>query len=169
MAIKIVEGDLFERVKNEKGCVLIPHVCNNIGAWGAGFVVPLGVQFPEAKARYLQWVKKDEDSLPFGLGSTQFVTIDNVVVCNMVAQNGTGGIRPLRYNALSRCLDEVAIMALSSGGQIICPAFGSGLAGGYWPFIEALIKDCWLEREISVTVCYLSHQKPEGLVPTIRM
>jgi hypothetical protein len=38
---------------------------------------------------------------------------------------------------------------------IICPKFGSGLAGGKWDFIEELIIDCWCKQSIDVTVCYL--------------
>ena len=28
---------------------LIAHICNDIGAWGKGFVVPLGQKYPKAK------------------------------------------------------------------------------------------------------------------------
>jgi hypothetical protein len=32
-----------------QGKKMIVHVCNDIGAWGLGFVVPLGTKFPKAK------------------------------------------------------------------------------------------------------------------------
>jgi len=45
--------------------------------------------------------------------------------------------------------------------QIICPAFGSGLAGGSWAFIEQLIHDCWIRLGIPVSVYYLPGTLPE--------
>ena len=175
MKIKYIEGDLFSPLLNDKepGAIVIPHVCNNQGAWGAGFVVPLGRNFPIVKQKYLQWADIDEINLSdpiFGLGSTQFVNVnDKIFVANMVAQT-LGGNRPLYYNYLSKCMDEVASFTLKrtecreNEARIICPAFGAGLAGGNWPFIEQLIQDCWIKRNIQVTVYYLENTKPEGLI-----
>jgi hypothetical protein len=54
---------------------------------------------------------------------------------------------------------------LRKQGQIICPMFGSGLAGGDWNFVEKLIEDCWLRRDIPVTVCYLPQFLPSNWSP----
>ena len=161
--ISNIKGDLLYNVKNVKGNVIIPHVCNNIGAWGAGFVVPLGKKYPLAKEEYKRWF--NEDQYNFFLGNTQFVQVDNnVFVANMVAQDGiTSGStgdrsrvvdRPLRYDALFQCMIQVADFAESIDPQAVihCPKFGSGLAGGYWGFIIQMIEDIWDKRGLDTVV-----------------
>jgi hypothetical protein len=107
--------------------------------------------------------------IPFCLGETQIVEVKKdplpmIYVANMVAQT-LGGARLLFYNHLARCMDTVAKFALTHKDvRIVCPAFGAGLAGGHWPFVESLIEDCWLRRGIPATVYYLANQKPEGLI-----
>ncbi len=186
-----VEGDLFAPVLALQGerTILIPHVCNDAGAWGAGFVVPLGKQFPEARERYLKWAASrpgDIDNrvmdtvgrmvvdllggLEFKLGNTQVIQVregnPRIVVANMVAQHKTGMPRPLRYNALARCMDAVADYALDkSNPEVHCPLFGAVLAGGNWNFIEQLVNDCWLRRGLPVTVYYLPGTLPENFSP----
>ena len=174
--IKYIEGDLFALVKTDKdpGPTIIAHCCNDKGAFGAGFVVPLAKNFPSSKDKYLQW--HTEPGLiggpqmnctgEFGLGETQFVNIDDkIFVANMVAQT-LGGVRPLFYNHLSRCLDAVAKFEkfLTDSrlypAKIIAPAFGSGLAGGDWEIVEQLIYDSWIRRDIPVTICYLPGTLP---------
>lgn len=169
-----VEGDLFANLKGcmETTLVMLPHVCNDRGAWGKGFVVPLGEAFPESRKAYIDWHRgvthpSHIQRGQFGLGKTQFVNARDyprLIVCNMVAQTGTGGKRPLRYNALVNCMDEVAEMAKTFGSHaaIHCPLFGSDLAGGDWNFIERLIEDCWLRPGIPVTVHYLPGRVPDN-------
>jgi hypothetical protein len=179
--INYVEGDLFANIDKIEGkTIFIPHCCNNLPAWGQGFVVPLGNRFPKAKEFYLKWGKhipKDAAEIfgkVFDLGQTQFVKVteidtQRVIVCNMVAQDGVGGKRPLRYNELSSCMDSVAHEIGGRWGDEKCeihaPMFGSGLAGGNWEFIEELIKDCWLEFDIPVNVYYIPGKTPTGWVP----
>jgi len=88
---------------------------------------------------------------------------DRIVVANMVAQD-LGSARPLYYNDLARCMDQVANSReiVDGGGEIICPMFGSGLASGDWNFIEQLIVDCWLKRDIDVTVYYFEKFLPDN-------
>lgn len=158
--IEYQEGDLFQNLDNLYKGVLIPHVCNNLGVFGAGFVIPLSKKFPLAKESY------QKSSLE--LGTTGFVKVQkNIVVANMIAQNGTGGLRPLRYNALAKCLDEVSDYAIFHDMQIFAPMFGSGLAGGNWLFIEELIKDAWLNRQLKVKVFYLPNSIPANWRPPI--
>jgi len=160
------QGDLFEYVGNSLGKVLyIPHIVNNKNAWGAGFVVPLGRLYPEAKKRY------HEETYLQMLGKTQLIPCSNhmdtnhsyrmVVVANMCAQT-LGGGRPLFYNHLVRCMESVAVsistdMANDSRAtyEIVCPRFGSALAGGNWDFIKELINDCWVRKGITVRSFYL--------------
>ena len=179
MNIKYIEGDIFAGINNDDspGAIILPHVVNDKKAFGAGFVIPLARQFPIVKQEYLKWAESDGYDVAFSedpcfiLGNTQFVNVDDkVFVANMLAQT-LGGKRPLYYNHLARCMDEVAQFVFSRTqsreheARIFCPAFGSGLSGGYWPFVEQLIDDCWIRRNISVTVFYLKDTLPEGLVP----
>jgi len=162
MSVKYVEGDLFAVVDNNvEKSFIVPHCCNDKGAFGAGFVVPLGRRFPKCKQDYLDW----HNTKLCQLGQTQIVEVCNdplIFVANMVAQT-LGGSRPLFYNHLSRCMDEVAKFVLTQDKlQIIAPMFGSNLAGGDWNIIEKLIEDCWLRKNISVTICYLSGTLPDN-------
>lgn len=149
--ISLIQGDLFVSVQNltndeNKPAIIIPHVCNNLGAWGAGFVVPLGQHYPDAKESYLKCNKT--------LGHTDIASLpNNLFVANMIAQDGVGGKRPLRYDALTFCMHAVRAFATEKQAHIHAPLFGSGLAGGNWNFITQLILDVW--GDLSVSIYYL--------------
>lgn len=173
MSITYVQGDLFEPAikATEDHVVLIPHVVNDQAAFGAGFVVPLARRFPVAKTSYDAWyhnIKPPAEMLnfripEFELGKTMFVQADEegeIVICHMLAQT-LGGARPLYYNHLARCLDDVAAYAKQREAVIHAPAFGSGLAGGKWDFVAALINDSWLRQNLDVTIYYLPGTLPE--------
>ena len=194
-----VEGDLFEQIPKQtgNGLVLIAHVCNNKGAWGKGFVIPLAQAMPDARAAYLEWhrtgcpVEHPSPSLNceihhsdnFGLGEIQVVetmpqrvvheqTWPSVRVVNMVAQT-LGGRRPLYYDHLAEGMSKMRQFIDERTKQptkILCPMFGAGLAGGNWSFIEELIIDCWMrDGGFDVDVCYLPQFLPEGFEPpTVR-
>lgn len=156
--IKYIEGDLFGPVKATKDkFIILPHVCNDQNAWGAGFVVPLRKHFPEAEVRYRQM------SLILGTVGTVLAgdLSGNVMICNMIAQT-LGGKRPLFYNHLARCMDQVAEVVKHAQTyqrlpvEIHAPAFGSALAGGDWYVISQLIEDCWLRvNPVPVNIYYL--------------
>lgn len=144
--IKYITGDLFEIIKplsHQK--LVIPHVCNIHRVAGAGFVIPLQKHFPFS---LIEYKSKDTD---WNLGNLNLYKQGNVTIANMIAQV-LGGQRPLYYNALSKCMDQVAEYCLKEGVQIIAPMFGSGLAGGNPEFIEDLMVDCWIRKNIGVTV-----------------
>jgi O-acetyl-ADP-ribose deacetylase (regulator of RNase III) len=160
--IKYEEGDLFAAIAKLKKIIAIPHVCNNQGAWGAGFVVPLAKTFPLAKQRYYHMLK--QHGLELGDVHYSHIPDTRIVVANMIAQT-LGGERPLYYNMLAKCMDDISRMLESEGTrknniEIHAPAFGSGLAGGRWDIIAELIEDCWLRRNLSVTIHYLPGQDP---------
>lgn len=162
--IQYIKGDLFEHIPDIKfdssGMkIIIPHVCNNIGCWGSGFVIPLGQNFPIAKKAYMAHVKND--NLFLGQVSIPLVD-DNIYVANMIAQEGimsssTGdrgkvNHKPIRYAALCKCLEKVNI--LCKGYDVYAPKFGSNLAGGNWDFIEELIEEILIDVN-SIKVFYL--------------
>jgi hypothetical protein len=163
--IKYIEGDLFAGVENSKKNIIIPHVVNNRRVWGAGFVIPLGRKYPLAMNEYLSW--SNDDILPFELG-TQFVKVKEdpiVIVANMLAQGLGENRRPLYYQHLVHCMQQVAGVAIHRNADIVCPLFGSGLAGGDWRFIQELIVDLWIDADIDVTVYYLRNSLPKNWVP----
>lgn len=166
MKINYVKGDLFAAIKDSHDSIIIPHVCNNIGIFGAGFVLPLARAFPSAREEYLKWHREGPD---FKLGEIQKVILDNHCIINMVAQQGVGGHRPLKYPALGKCIEAVREVIKSSFvGAIHAPMFGSGLSGGRWEFIEEMIYDSWVSFGIPVTIYYLKGQTPPGWSPPPR-
>lgn len=161
------QGDLFDYVgKNPDKIIVVPHIVNDKNAWGAGFVVPLGKLYSESKRRY------HTDKYFQCLGRVQYIPCQNhedintrernVIIANMCAQT-LGGKRPLFYNALSKCMDDITVTTDRLMTQhkkptiveIVCPRFGSALAGGNWDFIKELIHDCWVQNGITVKVFYL--------------
>lgn len=134
--------------------VIIPHVCNNVNAFGAGFAGYLSSRYPHIKENFHLLGNKAK------LGYVQFIQIyhnkssDNkVIVANMIAQNGlinNENRRPLNYFALCSCMNtvknhiyKISDIDSSSLTEIHSPKFGSGLAGGDWKFIANLIEDIW--------------------------
>jgi O-acetyl-ADP-ribose deacetylase (regulator of RNase III) len=135
--------------------MVICHVCNDIGKWGAGFVLALSAKFPKSEQEYRDLYKATAPA-NLKLGTVQFVSLDDPIVksdglkyvANMIAQRGTHpsrdgsqeGCPPIRYNALLSCLDEVGKFAQKNGCSVHGPRFGSGLAGGKWEIIEGMIE-----------------------------
>lgn len=170
--IRYVEADLFAHLLDPSGkykdkYVIVPHVCNNVRKWAAGFVVPLGAHFPEAKAAFM--AEKNPQ-----LGDVQFVHTkkpNSVTIANMFAQNGirktSSHAPPIRYDALQDCMTMVRryVMAFQSRGHqvaLVCPQFGSGLAGGDWGQIATMIREMWIDYDIPVVVCVLPRQETTG-------
>jgi hypothetical protein len=162
-SLPIINGDLFEHIKhiikagNNGSTVIVPHVCNNIDAFGAGFASAVAKNYPIVKENYhllgLSFLKNN-------LGYVQFVDVykdstygHKLIFANMIAQNGlinTNNPRPLNYLALTKSMVSVAKYIQQNFSddhenkvQIHAPKFGSGLAGGNWNFIQDLIKDIW--------------------------
>lgn len=134
--------------------IVIPHVTNNRGAWGAGFVLALSKCWDYPEQEYKDFIKssKIEDRL----GQVQIVNVErNLYVANMCAQ--TLGEKsseiPLKYWALEECLMQLGVAASMMGLEVCAPRFGAGLAGGSWKKIEELIKEYLIqENNLKVTV-----------------
>lgn len=175
MKVEYKEGDLFEALPLTGG-VIIPHVVNSVGAWGAGFVVPLGQKFPVARETYRQWFKGKEwaalsvdPKVSFKLGNTIIPQVNNdIFVANMLAQDGLPSFsnrQPLQYDALEKCMEEVGEFAKTQKLSVYCPLFGAGLAGGDWYKIELLVQKYWIKQGIPVTCFYLKDKLPDGWNP----
>lgn len=160
MPITHVKGDATD--PQGKGPKVIAHCCNDLGRWGAGFVVALGRRWPIAKEAYLAWYRSapevpGEATGRMGLGEAQLIQVeDDIWVANIVGQHGvgmgSGGRAPIRYDALRRGLTAVCRWANIHEATVHMPKLGSGLAGGHWGNIEAMVKAEIVDRGISTIV-----------------
>ena len=160
---------MFAAIAENPSPIIIPHVCNDIGAWGAGFVLPLAKHFPKARERYIEWHDKADKGNPLILGRSQNAFIKpNLTVVNMIGQRNVGmgndGRPPVRYAALADCLRHVAALAEAMEAEIHAPKFGAGLAQGNWSFIETLINECWCDWDIPVTIYSLEEAQEDDLI-----
>lgn len=121
---------------------IITHVCNSVGAWGAGFVIALSRKNKDPEKAYRRWYYENKES--FVLGAIQLIPFsEDVMVANMIAQKGIqweGKIPPIRYDALEQCLSSVYKYAKGYGYTVAMPRIGADLAGGSWGRVEAIIK-----------------------------
>ncbi|MEX0597778.1 MAG: hypothetical protein WD512_14900 [Candidatus Paceibacterota bacterium] len=141
--------------------VIIPHVCNNVNAFGAGFAGQVSYLYPEVKANFHLLGNKSK------LGHVQFIVAETddkykhqIVFGNMIAQNrliSSQNMRPLNYGALVYSMTQVRnyIKDLEKNTdsrqvEIHAPKFGSGLAGGNWNFITDLIQDIWYDIPVFI-------------------
>lgn len=135
------------------GPKIIAHVCNDAGKWGAGFVLAVSRRWKSPEQEYR---RSFANGRGLHLGEVQFVPVNqDVTVANMVAQRGTrrrGGVPPIRYDALRAALTEVARFALAHGASVHMPRIGSGLAGGNWEDISAMIAETLGPKGVPVTV-----------------
>lgn len=166
--INIKGQDIFEYAskriyaQNNGATVIVPHVCNNINAFGAGFAGAVSNKYPIVKENYHLLGK---NFLKNNLGYTQYVDVlsdknygHKLIFANMIAQNGIlseTNHRPLNYFALIKCMASVAQYIRNNFDkdnniEIHCPRFGSGLAGGNWLFIQDLIDDIWTNIPVFV-------------------
>lgn len=159
--------DIFESIQqiissgSSGSTIIVPHVCNNINAFGAGFAGDVSSRYPEVKENYHLLGSNMK------LGHTQFISVKKdktylheIIVANMIAQNGTihkKNPRPLNYAALMQCMLSVRHYANQllkdkekNRVEIHAPKFGSGLAGGNWDFIESIIQDIWTDMYVTI-------------------
>ncbi len=142
--ITYLKGDATK--PSSLGNKIIIHCCNNKGKWGAGFVLALSRKWPRTKTTYLQ------NSLE--LGTISLLQVEKeIYVANVIGQDGYGRRgRYVKYEALRKGLGKVAIFATSNKASIHGPRLGSGLAGGEWTIIEAILEDVFIKDGINVTI-----------------
>lgn len=167
--LNYLEGDATDPVGD--GNKIIVHCCNDIGAMGSGFVIPLAQRYPTAKARYL---KAFEDGTPqlgdviWAIGSGRVFDNNEVWIANLIGQHGVKGRTsdgqvPIRYDAVNVGFREIAqVIAEDYTASIHMPRMGAGLAGGDWRVIEALIKSNFTDAGIDVYVYDLPGQPFKG-------
>ncbi|WP_161882827.1 macro domain-containing protein [Deinococcus alpinitundrae] len=156
MPLHYVAGDAVNPVG--MGNKLLVHVCNGIGAWGRGFVLPLAQRFPETARRYKAWAA-GEETTPFALGQVQFVEVlPGLIIVNLIGQHDIArkgqdlAQPPIRYEAIREGLKQVQSEAERIGASVHMPRIGAGLAGGDWAVIEAIINEELVGQGLDVTV-----------------
>jgi O-acetyl-ADP-ribose deacetylase (regulator of RNase III) len=152
-ALRLVEGDAT--TPQADGRKIIAHVCNDIGAWGKGFVRAVTRRWPEPEQDYRRWHRDRADN-DFGLGAVRLVQVQpDIWVANMIGQHGIkrgAAGPPIRYDAVAQCLASLADHAVRLDASVHMPRIGCGLAGGRWEHIEPIVVTALCQRDIVVTV-----------------
>ena len=157
--IRYVVGDA---TNPPPGRVVVTHVCNDIGAWGRGFVMAISKRWGNIpKERYTSWRQSGtENGIVFGLGKVQFVDVGGgVTVANIIGQEGVKrnrGKPPVRYTAIREGLEAVAEFAVQEGASVHMPRIGCGLAGGNWNVVGHMVQASLADRGIATFVYDLS-------------
>ena len=147
--IKYVKGDVTK--SDIEGKLIIAHLCNNIGAFGAGVSGAIGRKWPIVEMQYRKLLRGHQaDHI---LGYTQFVVDGPLVIANMIAQNGIGrGKDRVDYVSLEKCLEELGSWAKYMNIPIVMPRIGCGLAGSSWDKIEPYVVKMVLEHNVDVYI-----------------
>lgn len=165
------KNNLFDivdmKVKSDHtGCtIFVPHVCNNVDLFGAGFAAQVAERYPAVKTNYHLLGKT---FLRNNMGHCQIIKVyeepkykHKLYFANMIAQNGlpnNKNARPLNYLGLVRAMVNLSVHIKSNTGfsqkneriEIHAPKFGSGLGGGNWNFISDLIEDIWGDYDVFI-------------------
>jgi O-acetyl-ADP-ribose deacetylase (regulator of RNase III) len=152
--IRYLQGDATQPVGLRSEFKIIVHVCNDAGKWGKGFVLAVSKRW---KAPELAYRKAFSVSPTLTLGDVQFVPVEpRLEIANLIGQHGVarGGQRvpPIRYEAIRKGLNAVAIHATERDATVHVPRMGCGLAGGRWEDIESIIEETLDDAGIATTV-----------------
>lgn len=144
--IQTIQGDATSPRPVAGEAAVIAHICNDVGAWGAGFVLAINdlAMLPRQRYHHLAKAygaeKGSLETIPRGV--VQFVPVERpdvagkLYVANMVAQMGLDKSEVsngclVDYDALRICLDQLFTFAKNNGCNVHFPkGIGSGLAGG---------------------------------------
>lgn len=142
-----------------EGLKVIVHCCNNLGVWGAGFVMALSRKWERPEAEYLAWKEKHgANKFQRMLGSMLLVPVEeDLIVGNLIGQEGVGkshdGTPPVRYEAIFQGLTHLQAFRDQRGEiSVHMPRMGCGLAGGDWDRIEEIVTVTLSGQGIPVTV-----------------
>lgn len=153
--ISYIIGDAtFPEKTCPNGIKIIVHIVNDIGKWGAGFVLALSRRWSNLKNDYQThyrayslgdiYVSKTSDKNIyvvdlFGQHGIRTVFNPTVIRYDAVEQ----GLKKLRYRLEKASLEDVSIHM---------PKIGSGLAGGNWQIIENIINKVFDGSNIPIYV-----------------
>jgi O-acetyl-ADP-ribose deacetylase (regulator of RNase III) len=159
--LEVLDGDAT--APQGDGVKIIMHVCNDIGGWGSGFVLALSEHWTTPESEYRSWSRTGSThaGVKFSLGGVQFVQVEeDLFIANMIGQKGirrSGGLPPIRYPALKKCLKRVSEFAVAHGASVHCPfKMGADRAGGDWDRIVGEVNELICSKGIPVTAYKLS-------------
>ena len=140
--IAFVRGDATQ--PEGTGTRVIAHVCNDVGAWGAGFVLAVSKRWKAPELHYR------ENSKRLQLGAIQLFLVEpGIEVANMIAQRAC----TLDYLALYECLTILArVHQNREDVSFHMPRIGCGIAGGDWRRVEAIVYETLSKAGFPVTV-----------------
>lgn len=147
--IAFIRGDATH--PEGEGLKVILHVCNDVKAWGAGFVMALSKRWRAPQSFYL------ESPFSSRLSIVQPVKVESDIdVVNMIAQHGFPSRQQrcvLDYRALHECLRHVVFAyETMENVSIHMPRIGCGIAGGDWAKVELMIQETLSKAGFPVTV-----------------
>lgn len=154
-------GDLLDA---DQRC--IAHGVNTSGIMGAGVARLIREAYPEVFLKY----REDFKNQKLNLGSLRFCETEEKlgdgnsrVVVNMVTQHlgrepvlGCG--MPVSYDAIQACFRELEKHAtdLSNGLEVGIPKIGSGLGGGSWDVIHAILEKIATSKSKLTLIVYVT-------------
>jgi O-acetyl-ADP-ribose deacetylase (regulator of RNase III) len=154
--IKYVIGDATNPIG--EGNKIICHICNDIGGWGAGFVLAISKKWKYPEQAYRAMTKEERI-----LGNVELIFCENtthgvVFVANMIGQHDIKPmfmadklvVPPIRYDAVLQCLRTVKRLAMQTQATVHMPRIGCGLAGGEWSKIEKIINEALPTIDVTV-------------------
>lgn len=132
--------------------MVVQIVNDTAAAWGGrSFASQVRTAWPTVQEQFKAWAKENG----LALGRVHIARVDDSLsVASIVAQHRYRQLtRPgIRYEALERGLEEVALAALEQRASVHMPRIGTGNARGNWDVISALIEESLVARGIDVTV-----------------
>lgn len=153
--IKYIKGNLFDYIKDKQN-IIVPHLCNVYGSFGAGFALEVARKYPLSTKIYSEHCKRHKlHDYNYYSPSTLFTEENFGHFAHMICQLTLGGQhKNFYYKDLVVCMESVVDKCANLDIQeIYTVKFGSGLANGSWGFIEELIREIW--EGFSVNVFYL--------------
>ncbi|WP_075342721.1 macro domain-containing protein [Tenacibaculum agarivorans] len=150
--IQYRKGDATQPVG--EGNKILVHICNDIGAWGKGFVLAISKRWKLPENKYRIWYKSKEG---FELGAVQFIQVEEELwVANVIGQHkirkDENGNPPIRYKAIEHGLATVTEKAVLINASVHMPRIGCGLAGGKWENIVPILENSLLKNQIQTVV-----------------
>lgn len=133
----------------EQGFGIVAHGCNCKGGFGAGVALAVAKKHPEARNAYLMKFNTEG----WRLGDVQFVMgRDGHLIANCATQKDymPRGKRHVDYDAVRACMEKVRDYAKEHNLSVACPKIGAGLAGGDWSIIKGILKEVFVDYDITV-------------------
>jgi O-acetyl-ADP-ribose deacetylase (regulator of RNase III) len=124
---------------------VVVHGVNAQGVMGAGVALMVRSTYPKAYTEYVTHCVEFKDKKEELLGTIQVVECEdkNKVIINAFTQLDFGVSRQqVDYDALRLCFRAINTYAKENGvTEIVMPKIGSGLGGGSWDIIKAIIEE----------------------------